>query len=173
MAHAQANKETRNGNARVTFTRSDGVQLDDRIEIYTSRQNVDAIRAILGSRSMSACYSAALHQRAAAEPATTVARVSVSRFAVRPDATALHLGFPAVAGYAADAGFADGVNVTFARTAEGSTKPVAMRLITFGGGGLMSTLTLIGATPADLDAVDLTAVLRHAAQNFTAMYRRG
>ena len=46
-ADAPANDEARNGNARVAYPRADGIQLDDRIEIYTSRQNVDAIRAIL------------------------------------------------------------------------------------------------------------------------------
>lgn len=172
-ARAPANKETHNGNGRVTFTRSDGVHLDDRIEIYTSRQNVDAIRAILASRSMPACYSAALQRRADAEPETRVTKVRVSRFDVRPDAKALHLGFPAAAGYAADPGFVVGVNITFTSAAAGSTTRVAMRVITFGSGGLMSTVTLAGRSLADLDAVDLTATLRHAAKNFTAITAGG
>ncbi len=171
-AHAKANDKIRNGNAHVTFNRSGVVQLDDRIEIYTSRQNEDALRANLASRSMPACYSAALRRRAA-EAGMTVGNVSVSRFAVLPDAAALHLGFPAAAGYAADTGFAIGVDLGFTRKTEGSTKPVAMHVITFGSGGLMSTLTLIGASAADLAAVDLTVTLRHAAKNFRAMYGAG
>lgn len=170
---APANDEQRNGNARVTFTRSDGMQLDHRVEIYTSRQNVDAVRAILAGPSMPACYTAALHARAATEPGTTVSGVDVDRFVVQPDAAALGLGFPAAAGYPADAGFADGVNITFTRTVRESSKPLAMRVITFGSGGLMSTLTLIGPASADLDAIDLTATLRAAAENFTTMFGLG
>ena len=168
-ANAPANGEARNGNGRVTFARAGGIQLDDRIEIYTSRQNVDAIRAILAAPSMPACYAAALHRRADHEPGTTVRDVRVSSFAVQPDAAALGLGFPAVGGYAADAGFADGVSITFTTTTKGSSTAVAMRVITFGSGGLMSTVTVIGPRPADLDAVDLTATLRAAAKSFRAM----
>lgn len=166
-AAAPPNEEARNGNARVTFARADDMQLDDRIEIYTSRQNVDAIRAILAGPSVPACYTAALQRRATDEPAeTTVRDVRVSSFAVQPDAAALGLGYPAAAGYPADAGFAEGVNITFTRRTKGSSTPAAMRVITFGAGGLMSTLTLIGSTPADLDAVDLTGTLQAAAKNF-------
>jgi hypothetical protein len=168
-ANAPANGEVRNGNARVTFARADGIQLDDRIEIYTSRHNVDAIRAILAGPSMPACYAAALTRRAADEPGTTVRDVRVSGFVVQPDAAALGLGFPAIDGYAADAGFADGVNITFTATTKGSSTPVAMRVITFGSGGLMSTVTVIGANAADLDAFDLTDTLRAAAKNYRAM----
>ena len=60
-ANTPPNYESRNGNARATFARGGDIQLDDRIEIYTSRQNVDAIRAILAGPSMPACYTAALH----------------------------------------------------------------------------------------------------------------
>ena len=59
-ADAAANDEARNGNAHVTFAGPDDVEIDDRVEIYTSAQNVDAIRAILVSPSMPECYSAAL-----------------------------------------------------------------------------------------------------------------
>lgn len=168
-ANAPANGEARNGNARVTFARADGIQLDDRIEIYTSRQNVDAIRAILASPSLPACYAAALQRRATEEPGTTVRDIRVSSFAVQPDPAGLGLGFPAVDGYAADAGFADGVNITFTTTTKGRSTPVAMRVITFGAGGLMSTVTAIGATPAKLDAFDLTDTLRTAAKSYRAM----
>ena len=105
-----------------------------------------------------------------AERGVTVTDVSVRPFAVQPTAAALGLGFPATAGYAADPGFVNGVNISFTRTAGGSSTPVAMRVITFGSGGLMSTLTLIGATPADLDAVDFTATLRAAAKDFKTMF---
>ena len=168
-ANSPANGEARNGNGRVTFARADGIQLDDRIEIYTSRQNVDAIRGILAGPSMPACYAAALQRRAAGEPGTTVRDVRVSNFTVQPDAAALGLGFPAIDGYAADPGFANGVNITFTTTTKGSSTPVAMRVITFGSGGLMSTVTLIGAKPADLDAFDLTDTLRAAAKSYRAM----
>jgi len=169
-AGSPANDETRNGNARVTFSRAGLAQLDDRIEIYTSRQNVDAIRAMLAGTSIPACYAAALHARATDEPRTSVRNIRVSRFAVQPDAAALGLGFPAAAGYPADTGFADGVDITFTKTTRGKRTPVAMRVITFGSGGLMSTVTLIGATPADLDAIDLASTLRAAAKNFTDMF---
>ncbi len=169
-ANAPANDEARNGNARTTFTRSDDAQLDDRIEIYTSRQNVDALRAILAGPSMPACYTAAVQQRAAAEPSTGVDDIHVSRFAVEPDSTELGLGFPATEGYAADPGFAEGVEITFTRTSNGSTEPVAMRVITFGSGGIMSTVTLISATRADLDAIDLTDTVRAAATEFRTMF---
>lgn len=165
-ANVPANEEARNGNGRVTFARADDLELDDRIEIYTSRQNVDAIRAILAGPSMPACYAAALQQRAADEPGTTVSNVRVTSFAVQPDAAALGLGFPAVPGYPADPGFLDGVNITFTRATKGSRTPAAMRVITFGAGGLMSTLTLIGSTPADLDAIDLTDTLQAAVKNY-------
>jgi hypothetical protein len=171
-ANAPANTEHRNGNGRITFTRRDGMQLDDRIEIYTSRQNVDALRAILAGPSMPACFTAALHRRAAEEPGTTVTNIRVNRFTVVPDAAALGLGFPAVGGYAADAGFADGVNIAFTRSRNGSSDPVAMRVISFGGGGLMSTVTLIGSTPAKVGAVDLTNTLRAAAKSYNAMMGR-
>ena len=167
--NAPANDEARNGNARTTFTSSDDAQLDDRIEIYTSRQNVDALRAILAGPSMPACYSAAVQHRAAAEPGTSVDDIHASRFAIETDATQLGLGFPATDGYAADAGFAEGVDITFTRTSNGSTEPVAMRVITFGSGGLMSTVTLTGATRADLDAIDLTDTVRAAATEFKTM----
>ena len=168
-ADAPANDEARNGNARVTFARDGGVQLDDRLEIYTSRQNVDAIRAILSGASTSDCYAAALRRRAALERATTIRDVHVERFAAAPDAAALGLGLPATAGYAADAGFVDGLNITFTRTTKHTSEPVTMRVVTFGGGGFVSTVTLIGTTPADLDAIDLTGVLQAAAQNYRAM----
>ena len=168
-AKAPANDQARNGNARTTFNRTGGIQLDDRIEVYTSSQNVDAIRAILAGPSTSACYAAAV-RRAAAERGVTVTDVSVRSFVVQPTAAALGLGFPATPGYAADPGFAAGLNITFTTTAGGSSTPVAMRVITFGSGGLMSTLTLIGGTPADLDAIDLTATLRAAAKDFKAMF---
>jgi len=169
-AGSPANDETRNGNARVTFTGAGDTQLDDRIEIYTSRQNVDAIRAMLAGTSMPACYTAALHARATDEPRMAVRDARVSRFSVHPDAAALGLGFPAAAGYPADPGFADGVDITFTKTTRGASTPVAMRVITFGSGGLMSTVTLIGATPADLDTIDLTGTLRNAAANFTGIF---
>ena len=44
-----------------------------------------------------------------------------------------------------------------------------MRVVTFGSGGLMSTVTLIGATPAELDAIDFAATLRAAAENYLAI----
>ncbi len=119
VAGAAVNGEKRNGNGRVTFTRGNDLQLDDRVEIYTSRQNVDGIRAILSGPSLPDCYAAALQRRAADEPGTMIRDVHVTRFEVQPDATALGLGFPAFAGYAADAGFADGVDITFTRTIEG------------------------------------------------------
>ena len=168
-ANAPANGEARNGNGRVTFARAGGIQLDDRIEIYTSRQNVDSIRAILAAPSMPACYAGALQRRADHEPGTTVRDVRVSSFAVQPDAAALGLGFPAVDGYAADAGFADGVNITFTSTTKGSSTPVTMRVIAFGSGGLMSTVSVIGANRAELDAFDLPDTLRAAAKNHRAM----
>jgi hypothetical protein len=168
-ANVPANGEARNCNGRVTFARVGGIQLDDRIEIYTSRQNVDAIRAILTAPSMPACFAAALQRHADHEPGTTVRDVRVSSFAVQPDAAALGLGFPAVDGYAADAGFADGVNITFTTTTKRSSRPVAMRVITFGSGGLMSTVTVTGANRAELDAFDLTDTLRAAAKNHRAM----
>jgi hypothetical protein len=168
-ANAPATRETRNGNGRVTFTRADGVQLDDRVEIYTSRQNVDAIRAILAGPSIQACFAAAMQARAAREPGTTVRDVEATRFAVQPDAADLDLGFPAVAGYAADAGFVDGVDITFTRTMKGKRAPITSRVITFGSGGLMETMTLIGASRAELDAIDLTETLQAAAKNFRAI----
>jgi hypothetical protein len=169
-AEFPANDDNRNGNARVAYTRSDGVQVDDRIEIYTSRQNVDAIRAILAGPSMPKCYSEALRQHATADHRATVDDVSVTTFVVEPDAAALGLGFPATEGYAADPGFARGVGITFTNATGGSSTPTAMRVITFGSGGLMSTLTLIGTTPAELEAVDLSEVLRAAAGSFSAMF---
>ena len=65
---------------------------------------------------------------------------------MQPDAAALGLGFPATEGYPTDAGFVHGVNVSFTAAGEGSSEPIAMRVITFGTGGLMSTLTVIGAS---------------------------
>jgi hypothetical protein len=170
-AAAPANDERRNGNARVTFaTPADvDVELDDRIEIYTSRQNVDAIRAILASPAMGTCYESAVRARATLEPGTIVSDVAVRPLAVQPDAGALALGFPAVAGYAADAGFAVGVDITFTKRTGGTSAPVALRVITFGAGGLMSTLTLIGTSPGQLDAIDLQATLAAAATRFRAM----
>jgi hypothetical protein len=168
-AGAAPNDESRNGNARVTFSQAGHIQLDDRIEVYTSRRNVDSIRAILAGPGLAGCYTAALEQRATeAESATTVSDVSVSRFTVQPDAAALGLSFPAVAGYAADPGFAEGVDITFTRTSKGESIPVAMRVITFGGGGLMSTLTLTGS-PEEVDAIDLTPTLRAAAASYLTM----
>lgn len=172
-AAAPANDEARNGNARVTFAGPGGIHLDHRVEIFTSRQNVDAIRAILAGPSTSACYEAAVADRAKAEPGSAVTHVRVTRFAVRPDAAAMGLGFPAVAGYAADAGFAEGVDVAFTRSSGGSSQPVALRIVTFGGGGLMSTLTLIGSTAAELDAIDLPRVLEAAATRYRAMLGPG
>jgi hypothetical protein len=99
----------------------------------------------------------------------SIRKVRVTPSAVQPDPAALGLGFPAVAGYAADPGFADAVDITFTRTAKGSSRPVAMRVITFGNGGLMSTVTLIGTTIQDLDAVDLDATLQAAAKSFQAI----
>jgi hypothetical protein len=91
-AGAAPNDESRNGNARVTFSQAGDIQLDDRIEIYTSRQNVDSIRAILASPSMPECFTAALQQRATEEqPNTKISDVSASRFTVQPDAAALDL----------------------------------------------------------------------------------
>ncbi|MCU1355476.1 MAG: hypothetical protein JWM89_894 [Acidimicrobiales bacterium] len=168
--HGPADGRPRNGNARSTFARADGVQLDDRIEIYTSRQNVDAIRAMLRQPSMSACYTAAIRARAASEPATTVRDVEVIAFTVRPGPAELRLGFPAVAGYAADAGFAVGTAITFTSTTKGSSKRVAMLVVTFGSGGIMSTLTLIGPTPTALDDVDLPAILKAAAANHRSIF---
>ena len=168
-ANAPATYESRNGNARATFARAGDMQLDDRIEIYTSRQNVDAIRAILAGPSMPACFMAALQQRADTER-TTVGNVTVDSVVVQPDAAALGLGFPAVAGYAADEGFVYGVNITFTETTDTSSEPVAMRVVTFGGGAAMSTITLIGATPAELDGIDLTDTLSAAATNYKAMF---
>lgn len=168
-ANAAANDEARNGNGRVTYALPNGVQLDDRIEIYTSRQNVDAIRAVLGGPSMTACFTAALKTRATTEPGTTISNVNVDRFVVPVDAAALGLGFPASNGYAADAGFVEGVQATFTKTSNGASAPVTMRVVSFGAGGLMSTVTVIGSTPADLDAFDLTGTLRAAAKDYKTM----
>ena len=172
-AGAPANDEARNGNARVGYTAVDGIQIDDRIEIYTSRQNVDAIRAILVSPSLPRCYPRALQRHAADDHRSTVDDVSVTSFVVQPDAAALGLGFPATKDYAADPGFVHGVDVGFTTTSDGSSQPIAMRVITFGTGGLMSTLTVIGATPADVDAVDVGTVLGEAARNFTELFSGG
>jgi hypothetical protein len=168
-AGAPANDEKRNGNARKTVNRGDDLLFDQRIEIYTSRQNVDAIRAILAGPSMPECFEAALQQRATEEqPNPKISDVKVSRFTVQPDAAALGLGFPAIAGYAADPGFVEGVDVTFTKTSKGSSIPVTMRMITFGAGGLMSTVTLIGSTE-ELDAIDLITTVQAAAKSFVAM----
>ena len=172
-ADAPANDEARNGNARVAYTSADGVQVDDRIEIYTSRQNVDAIRAILVSRSLPECYAQALQEHAGDDHGTTVDDVTVENFDLQVDPATLGLGFPATEDYAADPGFVHGADVSFTSASEGSNEPIALRVITFGTGGLMSTLTLIGATPADVEAVDVTHVLRGAASSFTAMFDRG
>ena len=48
-----------------------------------------------------------------------------------------------------------------------------IRVITFGTGGLMSTLTVIGATPADVDAIDVGTVLGEAAKSFTELFSGG
>ena len=48
-----------------------------------------------------------------------------------------------------------------------------MRVITFGGGAAMSTITLIGATSAELDGIDLTDTLTAAATNYKAMFSPG
>ena len=75
--------------------------------------------------------------------------------------------------YAADPGFVHGVDVGFTSTSDGSSEPIAMRVITFGTGGLMSTLTVIGASPADVEAVDVSSVLGEAASSFTALFSGG
>jgi hypothetical protein len=103
---------------------------------------------------------------AAKAPANDEARNGNARITYAGPDAALGLGFPAVAGYPADAGFADSVDITFTRTTKGSSTPVAMRVITFGSGGLMSTVTLIGTTTDDLDAVDFDATLQAAAKNY-------
>ena len=115
-ANAAPSTEARNGNAHRTFGRSDGTQVDVRVEIYTSRQNVDAIRAMLVGPSAPACYAAAVRDRAEREPATAVDDVRVAPIADLPGPAELDLGFPAVAGYAADAGFVSGVDVSLTRT---------------------------------------------------------
>ena len=61
------------------------------------------------------------------------------------------------------------MNITFTTTTKGKSTPVAMRVIPFGAGGLMSTVTAIGTTPAELDAFDLTDTLRTAAKSYRAM----
>jgi hypothetical protein len=172
-AGAPANDEARNGNARVAYMRADGIQIDDRIEIYTSRQNVDAIRAILVSPSLPTCYSRALQRHAADDHESTVDHVCVGSFDVQPDAAALGLGFPATEDYAADPGFVNGVDVDFTTTHDGSSEPIAMRVVTFGTGGLMSTLTVIGPTAADVEAVDVSSVLGEAARSFTELFSGG
>ncbi|MCU1352438.1 MAG: hypothetical protein JWM05_1647 [Acidimicrobiales bacterium] len=159
----------RNGHADFTVVRPDGIQLDDRIEIFPSRQSVDSIRAILLGPSLAPCYAAAVQRRAATMAGTTVTGIRVSRFAVGADARALGLGFAAVAGYAADPGFVDGVDLTFTQQAGGRRTPVAVRIVTFGAGGLMSTLTLIGPSTTALARFDLATTLRHAAKGFLTM----
>lgn len=164
------NDERRNGNARVTYVNADDVQLDNRIEIYTSRQNVDAVRAVLAEPAVAGCFDASIRARAAADVGTTVRDVQVTRAAAELDAPALGLGFPASHGFAADAGFVERVEVTFTMTNHGSSRPVAMRVYLFGAGAAIGTVTLIGTTPADLAAVDMTATLRSAAAGYRALF---
>jgi hypothetical protein len=168
-AGASASPEKRNGNGRITYQRRDGVQVDDRIEIYTSAQNVDAIRAILRSAAMPACITDAVAALGAIDPSTAVTGITVARVDPPADEAALALGFPAVEGYAADPGFVDALEVTFAATAGGTTTAVVLRVVAFGAGGLMSILTVIGPSIAAVATVDLDATLRAAAKDFRAM----
>jgi hypothetical protein len=168
-AGASASPERRNGNGRITYQRSDGVQLDDRVEIYTSAQNVDAIRAILPSAAMPTCVADAVTASAARSPSLAVTGITVSRVDPPADEAALALGYPAVEGYAADTGFVDAVDVSFTVTSGGTATPVALRMVAFGAGGLMSIVTVIGHTATAIATFDLDATLRAAAKDFRAM----
>ena len=168
-AGASASPERRNGNGRITYQRSDGVQLDDRVEIYTSAQNVDAIRAILPSAAMPTCVADAVTASAARSPSLAVTGITVSRVDPPADEAALALGFPAVEGYAADTGFVDAVDVSFTVTSGGTATPVALRMVAFGAGGLMSIVTVIGPTATAIATFDLDATLRAAAKDFRTM----
>jgi hypothetical protein len=167
-AGAPPDGQKRNGNARVTYARG-GVQVDDRIEIYLSSQNVDAIRAVLVSPSLASCITAAITARAAHEPGTSVRDITVAEAPLAVDAATLGLGFPAVEGYAADSGFVEAMDVSFTTTIGGTDATVALRLVAFGAGGLMSIVTVIGPTAATVAAVDLDAIVQAAAKQFRTM----
>jgi hypothetical protein len=169
-AGAPANDEARNGNAHIRIARADGVQLDDRVEIYTSRQNVDALRAVLAGPARAPCFDSALLRRTQPSGAN-ITDVHVSPTPAPLDAAALDVGFPAAAGFAADPGFIDGTDISFRAGPDGP--PVAMRVLTFGSGGGVSTITVVGGSRADLDAVDLTETLRAAGANYRKMFSPG
>ena len=169
-ADAPANDEARNGNARVAYTSAHGVQVDDRIEIYTSRQNVDAIRAILVSRSLPRVLRTSAAAARGRRPRQHGGRRSVENFDLQADPPRSASASPPPRTMPPIRGSCTERTSASPTTSEGSSEPIAMRVITFGTGGLMSTLTLIGATPADVDAVDVSHVLRGAASSFTAMF---
>ena len=165
------NDESRNGAAHLTFTREDGnVQVDEHVEIYTSSQNVHAIRAILPGPQLAPCVEQALTQSLPTHPGTTIGDIVVTAATLPESPADLGLGFPAVEGYAADAGFVAGVDVSFVATAGGARTPVALRSIAFGGGGAMATLTLIGPDLTTLRSIDITPTLRAATSNFQKMF---
>jgi hypothetical protein len=160
----------RNGQAHGTFGRG-ALQLDHRVQIYTSRQNVDAIRAALASPSATACVTAALTASAPSHPGTTISDVTVTPFAV-PTPSDLGLGFPATDGFAADPGFVTGLDVGWTATTDGTSADRAMRVVTFGSGGLMATVTLAGPA-SEVRALDLTDTLRAAAKDYLTMIGPG
>jgi hypothetical protein len=62
----------RNGYAWETWSNEEGTQLDHRVEVYTSRQNVDAIHAALTSRDRASCLEAALRRVVETRPGSQV-----------------------------------------------------------------------------------------------------
>jgi hypothetical protein len=153
-------------NARATWIETGGrIRLDSRVEFYPGRQKPDAFRALLSGPQAAECFEAAVRRQAKQAPRVTVDDIEVSTY---------DLGFSPAELETQYLEFVQGIEITLTTRNDGGPEPVTIRVVNYGGGGVVGVLTVVGtgadANTATLDALDLATVVQTAATHLLSMF---
>ena len=159
-------EEQRSGYARKTWVEANGeLRLDQRSELYLSRRKPELVQVAFTSPGVADCFQAAMRAQAAHVPGTTITDIDVTRYDVGLSAAELGLDF------------VGGVSIAMTVESDGKRVPMAIRVLSLRVGGGLVTMTVTGegsrGTLQDLDALDLVATVRAAAQSFRASFGLG